>query len=74
MKLNKSPGLDGLPSEFYKSFWDKIKHLFYDSLNSILENDEMSYTQRLSIITLIHKKGDKSLLKNYNVPLFLKEL
>ena len=65
MKLNKSPGLDGLPSEFYKSFWDKIKHLFYDNLNSILENDEMSYTQRLSIITLIHKKGDKNLLKNY---------
>ena len=65
MKLNKSPGLDGLPSEFYKRFWDKIKHLFYDNLNSILENDEMSYTQRLSIITLIHKKGDKNLLKNY---------
>ena len=26
MKPNKSPGLDGLPSEFYKCMWDSIKN------------------------------------------------
>jgi hypothetical protein len=25
MKNNKSPGLDGLPCEFYKTFWSKLK-------------------------------------------------
>ena len=30
MKANKSPGLDGLPSEFYKCMWDSIANLFYD--------------------------------------------
>ena len=27
MKLNKSPGLDGLTDQFYKAFWDSIGHL-----------------------------------------------
>jgi hypothetical protein len=25
MKLNKSPGLDGLTVEFYRAFWGKLK-------------------------------------------------
>ena len=28
MKLNKTPGLDGLTVEFYLTFWDKIKCFF----------------------------------------------
>ena len=65
MKPNKSPALDGLTSEFYKCFWDDIKLMFYDALKSIYDNKEMSFSQRLAVITLIHKKGDKKLLKNY---------
>lgn len=30
MKENKSPGQDGLPVEFYKYFWEEIKHTYYD--------------------------------------------
>ena len=67
MKPNKSPALDGLTSEFYKCFWDDFKFLFYNCLKSIYNNKEMSFSQRLAVITLIyiHKKGDKKLLKNY---------
>ena len=65
LKCNKSPGLDGLTSEFYKTFWGDIKILFYSALKQIFENKEMSFSQRLAIMTLIHKKGDKKLLKNY---------
>ena len=32
LKNNISPGLDGLPGEFYKCFWKTIKPLFYDVL------------------------------------------
>ena len=65
MKSNKSPGLDGLTSEFYKCFWNDVKYLFYNSLKNVYDNKEMSFSQRLAVMTLIHKKGDKKLLKNY---------
>ena len=65
MKSNKSPGLDGIPPEFYKCFWSSLDRYFYDALKEIFINKEMSFSQRLSVITLIHKKDSNSLLKNY---------
>ena len=32
MKADKSPGLDGLPCEFYKYFWKQIGPYFYDAI------------------------------------------
>ena len=65
MKSGKSPGLDGLNSEFYQCFWDDIEHLFTSVINCIYEQQEMSFSQRLAIITLIFKKGDRTSLTNY---------
>ena len=31
----KSPGLDGFPIEFYKEYWEKIKHLFMAYLQEV---------------------------------------
>ena len=73
MKPNKSPGLDGLPSEFYKCMWDSIKTLFYNALKEIYDRNEMSFSQRLSVISLLYKKDDKKLLKNYR-PLSLSNI
>ena len=36
---------------------------FYDTLKEIYINKEMSFSPRLSVITLIHRKDSKSLLK-----------
>jgi hypothetical protein len=33
MKLNKSPGLDGLTVEFYRAFWGKLKNFLMDIYN-----------------------------------------
>ena len=54
MKPNKSPGLDGLTGEFYKYFWDSISELFYDALIEIFQKGELSFSLRLSVLTLIH--------------------
>ena len=58
MKLNKSPGSDGLSVEFYQAFWDNLKVYFYNSLKEIYQNGYMSETQRKGILSLIFKKAD----------------
>ena len=65
MKSGKSPGFDGLNSEFYQCFWSDIEDLFNSVMNYIYERQEMSFTQRLAIIDLIFKKGERTSLKNY---------
>lgn len=61
MKLNKSPGSDGLPVEFYKAFWTDIKIPLLDSLQEAYSIEELSATQKRGIITLLHKK----MIKHY---------
>ena len=65
LKSKKSPGLDGLTNEFYKTYWNDLKILFYDMLKQIFDNKEMSFSQRLAVMSLIFKKGDQELLKKY---------
>ena len=66
MKSNKSPGSDGLPSEFYQFFWTDLKYLLLDSLNYGLESGKLSMDQRRGIITLFPKKDkDRLYLKNW---------
>ena len=56
MKNNKSPGSDGLTVEFYQIFWRELKQLLIDSLNYGFTKQEMSCSQKYSIITLLYKK------------------
>lgn len=65
MKLNKSPGLDGLTVEFYQTFWDKIKFFLVDVLNKSQDEKLLTYSQRTSVLSLIFKKDDPLLLENY---------
>ena len=65
MSNNKSPGCDGLPTEFYKFFWAKIKKFVINSFKWSLENGHLSLDQKRGIITLVPKK-DKDLCQLTN--------
>ena len=65
MAKNKSPGLDGLSLEFYQMFWADIEHILVKALNENFVNGTMSNSQKVGVISLIHKKGEESDLKNW---------
>ena len=67
MQLNKSPGSDGLPAEFYKLFWKEIQPYRLNALNYSYRNGLLSVTQRRGLITLIPKKNKAvNFFKNYS--------
>ena len=66
MQNNKSPGNDGLTKEFYETFWDEIKDIFFESVKEAKHKGELSISQRQAIIKLIEKKDrDKRYIKNW---------
>ena len=66
MAKNKSPGSDGLPVEFYHTFWDDIGQLVVNSFNCAFEKGYLSDEQGRAIISLIPKPGkDTRYLKNW---------
>lgn len=65
-QMDKTPGNDGIPIEFYKTFWSLIGYFMVNSFNEAYDNKEMSSSQRQAIITLIEKKGkDRNYLENW---------
>ena len=64
--INKTPGIDGIPIEFYKIFWPLISDSFINCIHECFEKGKMSSSQKQAIITLIEKKGkDRSFLENW---------
>ncbi|GFS23006.1 reverse transcriptase [Elysia marginata] len=55
MKNKSSPGIDGIPTEFYKFFWTNLKPYLLDSYSYSLQSGQLSYSQRRGMITLLHK-------------------
>ena len=56
---NKVPGNDELPVEFYKIFWASIGNRLVECFN--VSFTELSSSQKQAVITLIEKKGPRSL-------------
>ncbi|MGL4561575.1 MAG: RNA-directed DNA polymerase [Brevinema sp.] len=64
--FNKSPGPDGFPFEFYRSFWSDIKYLILDVFKQCLDRGELSESMKQGLITLIPKPNkDKNVLDNW---------
>lgn len=64
-QLNRAPGFDGLPIEFYKLFWSKLKVVFMKLVKNFEETGELPRSMKKIIIRPIPKKGDRLKLKNW---------
>ena len=61
---NKTPEPDGIPAEFYQTYWIMIEHLYLDFINAVKETG-LPKDKNTSITTLVYKKrGDTCLLAN----------
>ena len=57
MEENKSPGKDGIPMEFYITFWQLIKNDFTELINHIFfVKKELTDSMKTVIISMIPKK------------------
>lgn len=65
MKENRSPGLDGLTSEFYKTCWPFIDNIVYNMIIETFDKGELCDSMKKAVVTLIYKKGNKNKLCNY---------
>ena len=58
MKNGSAPDPDGIPVEFFKTFWPDVKCLFMNSLHYSHTIGILSPTRRQCTISLIHKGKD----------------
>ena len=65
IKKNKSPGLDGITTEFYQEFWPLIGNLLVDVYNQSHDTESLPNSLRKSVMSLIYKKDDEDDIRNY---------
>jgi exonuclease III len=65
MKNNKSPGPDGLVTEFYKFYWENIGQDLFEVFQYSLNEHQLPHSQYLAVIRLLFKKGQRENLKNW---------
>ena len=62
----KTPGNDGIPVEFYKTFWNSVGLFMTEVFNHSFELGQMSNSQKQAVVTLIDKKRkDRMFLENW---------
>ena len=62
---DKAPGLDGLTSDFFLSFWPILKDNFRSVLQSSISSGSLPHFFRRAVITLLPKKGDLADIANW---------
>lgn len=64
-KLGKAPGIDGIPSEYYKMLPRSWRLAVLNCFNKIFDGEVMPSSWSKIIISMLFKKGDDSVLDNY---------
>ena len=65
LNSNKSPGIDGIPNDFYLKYWDIIKSEVSKVIINIINGTMLQENQKRAIIALIPKDGDLTALKSW---------
>ena len=65
MALNKTPGVDGLPVEFYLENWERIKNDILAIYDTVLDTGYLGKSQKRGIITIIPKTNNTLDIRNY---------
>lgn len=65
LSSGRAPGIDGLPAEIYKTFWGIIGRDFFNVLQESYEAKVLPKSCQRAVLSLIPKKGDLCLLKNW---------
>ena len=64
MKCNKTPGIDGISSEFLKVFWSKMKYFIKNAINACHKKGKLSTSLRQVIVTCLPKDNkDRKYIK-----------
>ncbi|KAI4885436.1 hypothetical protein NFI96_003951 [Prochilodus magdalenae] len=61
----RAPGVDGLPIDFYKAFWGIIGRDFFDVFLTSFGASVLPKSCQCAVLSLLPKKGDLCLLKNW---------
>ena len=61
----KAPGIDGLPVDFYKTFWPVVGEDLLEVFQDSLSRGRLPLSCRRAVITLLPKKGDLQEIKNW---------
>ena len=65
MNINKSPGLDGIPAEFYQTYWHILEPKYFAYLSQI-QKEGLDPFKNKSVTTILYKnKGNRNNLQYY---------
>ncbi|KAK1692257.1 hypothetical protein QYE76_008954 [Lolium multiflorum] len=65
MELNKSPGPDGFPAEFYQTFWEVIKDDLMSMFKQLHSGELQLFKLNFGVITLLPKKENAIQIQQY---------
>lgn len=65
MASGKAPGIDGIPIEFYKTFWSIIGSDMLAVFNESFIKEQLPLSCRRAVLTLLPKKGDLRDIANW---------
>lgn len=65
LSSGRAPGVDGLPVDFYKAFWGIIGKDLFDVLLASFKAGVLPKSCQRAVLTILPKKGDLCLLKNW---------